>query len=201
MIKVWLLILLVLASGMQAISEQGGGNTVITTEQAPEVNPPDYDAPEVGDDIVIPEHEILLVYRRTNYAWGACNRGYIIDTDGCFYEFDYVHDGYGTIAGDGVSFVDYLEYVIENTKGMPAFDQEFVKQVYALGADLSADDQFEETYEMCDYGQETLLFYRPETKELLKCESKGDTHYKPKNESAAKIAQLFEKSIMGDYSP
>ena len=169
----------------RTVVEQKVDETVVTTT-----------GQEACDDAVIPEHEILLVYRYSNSAWGIYNNGYVIDTDGCVYQYDYAKDGFGTVAGENVSFTDYLEYILENSKGTPVFDREFVKQIFELGANLSADDQFDQTHEMCDYGQETLYFYQPQTKELLWCESRGDVHYKPQNESAAKIVELLQKIIM-----
>lgn len=147
------------------------------------------------EEVVVPEHEILLVSRRLNRAWGYQDQGYFIDTDGCVYSFDFGNSPVETKDGESLSFIERLEAIRESTECEPVFDMEFVKQISALGANLSADDEFEKISARCDYGQHTLFFYQPETKELFKCKSLGDYDYIPKNESAAKIAKLLEETI------
>ena len=146
-------------------------------------------------NVKVPEHEILLVIRMTNMAWGYQDSGYFIDTDGCVYEFNFSGSPVGMIDGESVEFVDRLKAIREDTESEVVFDADFVKQISALGANLSADDEFDKISMRRDYGQRTLYFYQPETKELLRCESTGDYDYLPMNKSAKKIVALLEEVI------
>ena len=141
--------------------------------------------------------EILLVYRRSNYAWGFCDNGYVIDTKGRFYAYD---NGCprpldGDEGGDVLSLAEYLEVILENDQGEQVFDEEFVEEISKLGANLTPEDEFSKDHKMCDYGQETIYYFNPETRKLMKCQSTGDVDQKPKNKSAAKIVKLLEKGI------
>ena len=137
--------------------------------------------------------EILLVYRRSNYAWGFNDNGYVIDTKGRFYAYD---NGCprpldGDEGGDILSLTEYLEVILENDQGV----QVFVEEISKLGADLTPEDEFSNDHKMCDYGQETIYYFNPVTRKLMKCQSTGDVDQKPKNKSAAKIVKLLEKAI------
>lgn len=149
---------------------------------------------EVWDD---EKAEILLVYRRSNYAWGFCDNGYVIDTKGRVHVYD---NGCsrpldGDEGGDVLSLTEYLEVILENDKGVQVFDEEFVEEISKLGANLTPEDEFTKDHKMCDYGQETLYYFNPETRKLMKCQSTGDVDQKPKNKSAAKIVKLWKKEI------
>ena len=134
--------------------------------------------------------------RWSNMAWGYQDRGYFIDTDGCVYEFNFSESPVGMIDGQNIEFVDRLKAIREDSESKAVFNEDFVKQISALGANLSADDEFNKISMRRDYGQRTLYFFQPETKELLKCKSIGDYDYLPMNESAARIAELFEEALM-----
>ena len=147
-------------------------------------------------EIEIPEREILLVERRFNRAWGHQDCGYFIDTQGCVYSFDFSSSPICVLEdGRTATFPEHLQEIMRTTEEEPIFDEEFVRQISLLGANLSAEDEFAEKHARCDYGQDTLYFYRAETQELLKCKSIGDIDYTPKNPSAAKIAELLEDYI------
>ncbi|MBP5264746.1 MAG: hypothetical protein J6Z33_10305 [Lachnospiraceae bacterium] len=141
------------------------------------------------------ENEILLVNRRTNFAWGHYDGGWFIDAQGGFYFFDF-NDTYPGFGGEeDLSFIERLRIIRDHCESERFFGAEFVKQVQKLGEDLSAEDEFDQKHMMYDYGQDTLYFWQPKTQELLKCESHGDVEYTPKNESAQKIVKLFEDEL------
>lgn len=147
--------------------------------------------------------EILLVYRRSNYAWGFYDNGYVIDTKGRFHAYD---NGCprpldGDECGDILSLTNYLEVILENDEGTQVFDEEFVEEISKLGADLTLEDEFTRDHKMCDYGQETLYYFNPETRKLMQCRSTGDVDQMPKNKSAAKIVKLLEKEIRKKAKP
>ena len=143
------------------------------------------------------EAEILLVFRRSNYAWGFYDNGYVIDTKGRFHSYD---NGCprpldGDESGDILSLANYLEVILENDQGVQVLDKEFVEEISKLGADLTPEDEFSSEHKMCDYGQETIYYFNPETRKLMQCQSTGDVDQMPKNKSAAKIVKLLEKAL------
>ena len=143
------------------------------------------------------EAEILLVFRRSNYAWGFYDNGYVIDTKGRFHSYD---NGCprpldGDESGDILSLANYLEVILENDQGVQVFDKEFVEEISKLGADLAPEDEFSSEHKMCDYGQETIYYFNPETRKLMQCQSTGDVDQMPKYKSAAKIVKLLEKAL------
>lgn len=143
------------------------------------------------------EAEILLVFRRSNYAWGFYDNGYVIDTKGRYHAYD---NGCprpldGDECGDILSLTNYLEVILENDEGMQVFDEEFVEEISKLGADLTSEDEFTRDHKMYDYGQETLYYFNPSTRKLMQCQSTGDVDEMPKNKSAAKIVKLLKKEL------
>ena len=48
---------------------------------------------------------------------------------------------------------------------------------------------------MCDYGQNTIYFYNPDTKELIMCESEGDVLQTSHNKDANEIAKLYRATF------
>ena len=147
--------------------------------------------------------EILLVYRRSNYAWGFYDNGYVIDTKGRFFRYD---NGCprpldGDEYGDILPLTEYLGVILENDESERLFDEEFVEEISRLGADLTPDDEFTSDHKMCDYGQETIYYFNPETRKLMKCQSTGDVDHMPKNKSAAKIVKLLDKALQKYSKP
>ena len=147
--------------------------------------------------------EILLVYRQSNFAWGFYDNGYVIDTKGRFHAYD---NGCprpldGDESGDILSLTNYLEVILENDEGVQVFDEEFVEEISKLGADLTPEDEFSSEHKMCDYGQNTIYYFNPETRKLMQCQSTGDVDKMPKNKSAAKIVKLLEKEMKKASKP
>ena len=145
------------------------------------------------------EKDILLIYRRSNYAWGCEDRGYIIDTNGNLYEYNFSNEA---VIGpskadkdDPNSYENKAKEIIDNNTGTPFMDKETVEKIQKLGKNVCPDDEFDSKHEMCDYGQETIYFYNPDTKELIMCESEGDVRKTPHNKDAQKIADLYYKTI------
>ena len=145
--------------------------------------------------VVSEENEILLVNRRTNFAWGHYDGGWFIDAQGRVFSFNFndMYPGHG--GEEDLSFIERLKIIRDNCESERFFSVEFVKQVQELGENLSAEDEFDQEHVMYDYGQDTLYFWQPKTQELLKCESYGDVEYTPKNESAQKIVKLYEEEL------
>lgn len=153
------------------------------------------DIDEDTTDAIESEKEVLLVYRRSNYAWGREDRGFIIDTDGYLYEYDFgktaVSSPEAADADDPNSYEARAKYVIDNNEGIPFMNEETVEKIKELGKNVSADDEFEMISEMCDFGQQTVYYYDPDTKELLMCSSQGDCRYTPLNKSAEEISDIY----------
>ena len=195
--KIWILLILLvscLLGGCDPAETEGGNEPTQSTD-------------EMGARRVVlsedEKAEILLVYRYSNYAWGFCDSGYVIDTKGRFHKYD---NGCprpldGDESGDVLSLAEYLEVILENDEGVQVFDEEFVEEISRLGADLTMEDEFTSDHKMCDYGQNTIYFFDPEARKLMKCQSTGDVDQKPKNKSADKIVKLLEKEIQKVSKP
>ena len=141
--------------------------------------------------------EILLVFRRSNFAWGFYDNGYVIDTKGRYHAYD---NGCprpldGDEQGDIFSLTEYLKVILEMDEGVQVLDEEAVEEISKLGADLTSEDEFTRDHKMYDYGQETIYYFNPETRKLMQCQSTGDVDEMPKNKSAAKIVKLLKKEL------
>ena len=137
--------------------------------------------------------EILLVERRTNFAWGYHDSGVFVDTEGKLYGYDFSrYPAYMAYDENALTFIERLEVIREHSDGVDFFDEEFIQNMIELGEMVSAKDEFNEEEKMYDYGQDTLYFYQPKTQELLRVKSVGDVDYTPKNKNAKKIAQKYE---------
>ena len=150
---------------------------------------------ELKDESVV-DDEILLVVRKTNYAWGFYDSGYVIDGRGRIFTYENNTprplDGEG---GDVLSLAEYLDEIRKSDQSEPVFDEDFIQKVRELGANLSPEDEFKEKHKMYDYGQNTIYYFDPETRKLLKCQSTGDVDQTPKNKSAKKIVNLLNKEM------
>ena len=152
---------------------------------------------EEGDletNVEVPENEIFLIERYSNMAWGYQDRGYFFDTNGYCYVFDFAKNisAYLREGEEPMSLIEKCELVRETTEGHQIMKPELVKKLYALGMNLSADDEFERVSAACDAGQNTLSFFNAATGEWLKCASSGDWDETSKNPSGEALANLYE---------
>lgn len=179
-----------------ATNEDNPDESIESTENDASDNTPEEDP----GDAIENEKDILLVYRRFNAAWGREDHGYIIDTNGNLYEFDFskepvIGPNNSTDKNDPNAYENKVREVLENNTGTPFMDKETVEKIQQLGKNVSQDDEFDLKYKMCDYGQNTIYFYNPDTKELIMCESEGDVLQTSHNKDANEIAKLYRATF------
>ena len=123
---------------VEDISEMGpeeGTPVPGMTDESPQVTnegdsepPVTEDKVSVEEDVEVPKHEILLVKRRSNMAWGYQDQGYFIDTDGCVYRFDLAASPVISETGEKLSLIESLKVIRENSEGEPVFDESVLSE-------------------------------------------------------------------------
>lgn len=142
------------------------------------------------------DEKIILVYRRTNYAWGACDNGIFINEKGEVYSFDMCELGYyenGLVSPEGEWLGPDDEAVIENlyeiqkdNTTIGTVDKLDIVLCDILGKNIDENSSFEEEWTACDYGQDTL-YYLDDDK-LIEVSSSGD-YTRHRNDLYAKMLE------------
>lgn len=140
--------------------------------------------------------EIILVNRRTNYAWEACDNGIFINEKGEVYSFDMCELGYyenGLVSPEGEWLGPDDEAVIENlyeiqkdNAPIGTVDKLDIVLCDILGKNIDESSSFEEEWTACDYGQDTL-YYLDDDK-LIEVSSSGD-YTRHRNDLYAKMLE------------
>lgn len=140
--------------------------------------------------------EIILVNRRTNFAWEACDNGIFINEKGEVYSFDMCELGYyenGLVSPEGEWLGPDDEAVIENlyeiqkdTAPIGTVDKLDIAICEILGENIDESSSFEEEWTACDYGQDTL-YYLDDDK-LIEVSSSGD-YTRHRNDLYAKMLE------------
>jgi len=140
--------------------------------------------------------EIILVNRRTNFAWEACDNGIFINEKGEVYSFDMCELGYyenGLVSPEGEWLGPDDEAVIENlyeiqkdNAPIGTVDKLDIVLCDILGKNIDESSSFEEEWTACDYGQDTL-YYLDDDK-LIEVSSSGD-YTRHRNDLYAKMLE------------
>ena len=140
--------------------------------------------------------EIILVNRRTNYAWGACDNGIFINEKGEVYSFDMCELGYyenGLVSPEGEwlgpddeAVVKLLYEIQKDTAPMGTVDKLDIAICEILGKNINENSSFEEEWTACDYGQDTLYYL--DSNKLIEVSSSGD-YTRHRNDLYAKMLE------------
>lgn len=143
------------------------------------------------------EHEILLIFARTNWADGVDFRGSFLDENGGVYEYSFQNPNdfleEPPEMEDEATFVRSLEEIRKTQEPVKTISMEVVNKVRKIGCriDLSADYYVVREAISCDYGNAWLIFCHPETKEFVLLDDHGDVYLRLENYHAKKLVKMY----------
>ena len=146
-------------------------------------------------DVTLPEDSILLIYFRSNYAWGKHESGKFVDSKGDVYSFCFSSDDYCLAAAHELSFLEKLDIVRTYDKPVSNIDEDMLKTIYGLGSRIDKNAGYEEEFTMCDYGQDSIYFVPEGSDEPLKIYSYGDVTLTPKDKNAYALEKYADTIV------
>jgi hypothetical protein len=143
-----------------------------------------------GKDSILPKrNEILLVERRFNGAWVYQDSGWFYTSLGQVYSFNFDQLNYPGMGGLG--FGEKLELIRDSIRPAGEIDLTLLEDIYTYGMKVDPRADMDVENEMCDYGEDSIIFHNPETDEWITCYEKGDNTGYRADRNARKLADLW----------
>ncbi|MBR6274960.1 MAG: hypothetical protein IKR27_08160 [Lachnospiraceae bacterium] len=153
------------------------------------------DGKEDFSNVTLPEDSIILVFERSNYAWGYHESGSFIDSKGDVYHFNFSADDNIRVNDIKLSLLEKLEIVKKYDKPVSKIDEDMLKKIYGLGSQVNKKAGYEEEDIMCDYGQDSIYFVPEGSKEPLLIYTYGDVTKTPKDKNARKLYKYTDTDV------
>ena len=125
----------------------------------------------------------------SNMAWEFQKRGMYVLGDGRIYSYDY-KDISGKIKGE-LTDQNILAY-LKKSDPTARLDKNYLLKMCAYAMKIDPDAKYTTEYVMCDYGQNTLIYYDEEGKKVL-CSCDGDERYIFNDENNGKVKKLWDE--------
>jgi hypothetical protein len=143
-----------------------------------------------GKESILPkENEILLVERRSNGAWGYHDSGWFYTSLGQVYSFNFDQLSYPGMGGLG--FGDKLALIRDSVRPAGEVDLTLLEDIYDYGMKVDPDTDMDVENEMCDYGEDSIIFHNIRTDEWIICYEQGDSTGYRVDRNARKLADLW----------
>lgn len=135
----------------------------------------------------MPENDVLLVVRKTNYAWEKQDYGSVIDRRGNVYSFDIASHN-----ANESKFLDLMRELIETNEPVKrdVFSENKVNEILEQIEKVSTAAEYTEQHSAYDMGQTTLYALRGNT--LITLRSMGDLERELDDPAAKKICEIYD---------
>ena len=145
-----------------------------------------------GKESILPmENEILLVFRSSNGAWNYQDEGWFYTSLGRVYSFNFNQMHFPGM--DGLPFWEKLALIRDSVRPSGTVDLTLLEDIYYYGMKVDSRAEMSLQNEMCDYGEDSIIFHNPETDEWITCFERGDNTGYRDDEDARKLADLWNR--------
>lgn len=133
--------------------------------------------------------EIILVSGYSNGAWTYQDHGTFVNGLGQVYTYNF--DMPYWPGAEAMNSYERMELLSKSIMPAGEMDMDVLNEIYEYGMKIDPKSKMEVEQEMCDYGENSIVFHNPETDEWITCYEQGDNTGYRDDRYARKLADLW----------
>ncbi len=134
-------------------------------------------------------NEIILVSGYSNAAEYYQEHGMFVTGLGQVYTYNFDLTGWGWNGGMGL--YEKMELLSKSIRPAGEMDMEVLSEIYEYGMKVDPKAKMDVKNEMCDYGENSIIFHNPKTDDWITCYEQGDNTGYRDDRYAKKLADLW----------